>query len=141
MPQALVLSGARPPHRFAKTGDNATWNLPHDRFIKRIRELEGTPKEVLEHTELLKMILPMLRADFRICETYNFRPEAPLDIPLIVLSGNKDTRVRGTHVQEWRLHTQASCRFVELEGGHFFLNQHWKDIGDIINQAISLSAC
>ncbi|MFC2522445.1 MAG: thioesterase II family protein [Lautropia mirabilis] len=136
MPQALVLSGARPPHRFAKTGDDATWNLPHDRFIERIRELEGTPKEVLEHPELLKMILPMLRADFRICETYDFHPEAPLDIPLIVLSGNKDTRVRGKDVQEWRLHTQASCRFMEFEGGHFFLNHHWRDIGIIINSTI-----
>lgn len=137
MPKALVLSGARPPHRFAKTGDDATWNLPHERFVERIRELEGTPEEVLEHPELLEMILPMLRADFRICETYDFRPETPLDIPLIVLSGNQDTRVRGTHVQEWRLHTQAPCRFVEFEGGHFFMREHWKEIGGIINQLLS----
>jgi len=68
MPSHLFVSGRRAPQvpePVAPTG-----NLLEQEFIERVRQLNGTPKEVLDHPELMQLVIPLLRADFAVCETY-----------------------------------------------------------------------
>lgn len=50
------------------------YNLPDSELLKEINRLNGTPPEVLEHPELMQLMLPLLRADFEAIETYSYSP-------------------------------------------------------------------
>jgi medium-chain acyl-[acyl-carrier-protein] hydrolase len=89
--------------------------------LKDLQSLNGTPKEVFDHPELMAMVLPMLRADFQIVQTYAYTPEPPLNCPISIFGGLEDLEVSHEELNAWREQTVASCSIRMLEGDHFFL--------------------
>jgi medium-chain acyl-[acyl-carrier-protein] hydrolase len=117
-----------PLHLFA-SGRNAPqireegpfdYDLPDPEFIEKLRGLNGTPKEVLEHPELIKLMLPLLRADFALIQTYVYSPEPPLDCPITALGGTQDMDISREHLEAWREQTRRSFTLRMLPGDHFF---------------------
>lgn len=96
--------------------------LPEAELIREVRSYQGTPPEVLEHEELMEMLLPILRADFGVYETYASRPEPPLDVPLSVLGGLTDEDATRADLDAWREHTTKAFVLRMFPGNHFFLN-------------------
>jgi medium-chain acyl-[acyl-carrier-protein] hydrolase len=95
--------------------------LSDQMLVQRLRQLGGTPPHVLDDEDLMGLLLPGLRADFAMNETYRFTPEAPLDIPVTAFGGTEDVRVSWEDVAGWRLHTRGRFRLRMLPGDHFFL--------------------
>ncbi|MGW7302667.1 thioesterase II family protein [Streptomyces sp. NPDC054829] len=95
---------------------------PDERVRERLRELGGTPQEVLDDPELMDLVLPVLRADFSVLESYEYQEEPPLPVPLTVLGGTADTLVTPARLPGWRRQTSAGSRLRMLTGGHFFLH-------------------
>lgn len=95
--------------------------LPDPAFVAELRRLNGTPETVLQNSELMEVFLPVLRADFAICETYKYSIEAPLDCPLSVFGGLRDDRVSRDELAAWRSQTSASFTLDMFPGNHFFL--------------------
>ena len=93
-----------------------------DQFDWGLLRLNGTPKEVLEHPELMELMLPLLRADFSVVETYDYRPGVPLDCPLTVFGGLRDAEVSREQLEAWREQTTSEFALRMLPGDHFFLN-------------------
>lgn len=121
-PIHLLVSGSRAPH--IPDPDPPTYHLPEPEFIEELRRLKGTPEEVLRNEELLHLLIPLLRADFSLCETYTYIKEAPLSCPLSAFGGLQDTDVPRHFVAGWRDHTSSSyfkLRF--FMGGHFYLHK------------------
>ncbi|MCC5647837.1 putative thioesterase [Nostoc sp. CHAB 5824] len=119
-PLHLFVSGAGSPH----IPDPAPpiHNLPEPKFIEELRNLNGTLEEVLKEAELMRMILPTLRSDFAVYETYTYMDEPPLDCPISVFGGLKDYQVSREHLEAWRDQTSASFSLYMLPGDHFFLH-------------------
>jgi medium-chain acyl-[acyl-carrier-protein] hydrolase len=69
----------------------------------------GTPQDVLDHPELMQLMIPLLRADFAVCETYQYQAEPPLECPVTVFGGFDDVEVRYEHLP-WREHPTAAYR-------------------------------
>ena len=119
LPQQLLVSGRRAPH---VPGTNPyTYNLPEPEFIKALRDLNGTPKEVTEQPELMALMLPLLRADFALSETYKYREVAPLECPLSVYGGTRDADVTRAQLEAWRELTTGPFSLRLFPGDHFFL--------------------
>lgn len=97
-------------------------DLPDAEFMNELRGYQGTPAEVLEHEELMALLLPLLRADFGVYETYVPRNEPPLDIPFSVLGGLTDEDVTRADLDAWREHTTKAFVLRMFPGNHFFLN-------------------
>ncbi len=118
-PRHLFLSARAAPqlHR-----PDPCHNLPEPLFREHLRRLGGTPPEVLEHPELMKLLLPMLRADFAVCETYVHQPDEPLGCPITAFGGLDDPLPRREQLEGWRAHTRAGFRLHMLPGNHFFLH-------------------
>ncbi|MBO0795654.1 MAG: thioesterase, partial [Ktedonobacteraceae bacterium] len=76
-------------------------SLPDAALVDALRRLGGTPQAVFEHEELLQIVLPILRADFELCETYVYAQEAPLDVPISVFGGEQDPMVSVQDLQGW----------------------------------------
>ncbi len=96
--------------------------LPEAELIQEIKSYAGTPAEVLEHEELMALLLPLLRADFGVFETYAPRAEAPLDVPLSILGGLTDEDATRADLDAWREHTTSAFVLRMFPGNHFFLN-------------------
>ncbi|WP_327121817.1 alpha/beta fold hydrolase [Streptomyces sp. NBC_01341] len=97
----------------------------HDRsdaiVIDRMRSLGGLSEEILAETELLELLLPTIRADFELLDTYAYRPGPPLACPVVAFSGTEDQAVPAARVEAWHEQTSAAFTHHELPGGHFFL--------------------
>nr|QEO74445.1 thioesterase [uncultured bacterium] len=123
MPQHLFVSGHSAPQRGDLRRDRPYHAAPDDEFVAMLRAMNGTPPGVLDHPELLELILPALRADFELCERYVCEPDAPLDVPVTALAGIADPLVPPDAVEPWRQQTTAAFSLRVLPGGHFFLNE------------------
>jgi medium-chain acyl-[acyl-carrier-protein] hydrolase len=119
-PKHLFVAASRAP-RLA--GERVTtYDLPEPQFVEDIRRLGGTPTEVLENEELLRLMLPLLRADFAIVQTYSYAEGPLLNCPLTAFVGSQDEDVKRENVAPWGEHTTASFSMHVLPGGHFFLH-------------------
>lgn len=102
--------------------DEPIHDLPPDRFLARLRDLNGTPAEVLDHPELMSLIEPLLRADFRVNETYRHRPGEPLDCAVTAIGGFRDGEVPKAKLEPWREVSRGPFRLHMVPGDHFFLS-------------------
>ena len=122
--------GPRPVHLFASghsapqlpDRDPPIHALPEPEFVARLRHLNGMAKEVLENAELMQLLLPILRADFEICETYVYEAGEPLDCPVSAFGGLRDEYMSREGLEAWRKHTIASFSLRMFPGDHFYLN-------------------
>lgn len=118
-PSHLFVSGRSAPRY--RDPARSIHSLPEADFIERLRELNGTPEEVLENAEMRKLFFPTLRADFALCERYRFREEAPLECPITVFGGSRDEERPPEALQEWRKETRGSFALHMFPGDHFFI--------------------
>jgi len=95
-PAHLFVGACRAP-RLASERE-ITYDLPEPEFIEELRRRGGTPTEVLGHEELLHLLLPLLRADFAVIETYSYAEGPPLDCPLTAFGGLED---EGGRARAW----------------------------------------
>ena len=119
IPERLFVAACRPP--FLPDSRPPLHNLPEHQFRQELRRLGGTPKEVLERDELMRLMLPMLRADFAVLETYEYQPDGPLSCPIIALAGTEDAEAPPETIAAWSRETAARSALHLLPGGHFFI--------------------
>jgi len=119
-PLHLFASGCPAPH--IKNRSAITHNLPHEEFLKELRQLKGTPKEALDDPDLMELMLPLLRADFSVTGTYAFAESEPLDIPITVFGGTEDDHITQFDLEAWRRHTARAFALHTFPGDHFFLH-------------------
>ncbi len=96
--------------------------LPEPEFVEKLRRLNGMNKEVLENVELMELLLPILRADFAVCETYVYQADEPLDCPISAFGGLQDEYVSRESLAAWREQTSDSFSLRMFPGDHFYLN-------------------
>ena len=91
-------------------------------FKQQIKLLNGTRNSVLEDRELMELMLPILRADFEILETYQYVGEEPLECPITAFGGLEDPVVNIKDLEGWRSQTRNSFQLEMLSGDHFFIH-------------------
>ncbi|MET8560890.1 alpha/beta fold hydrolase [Streptomyces flaveolus] len=122
-PAMLVVSGSEPPHRLTAPA-RPCHRLPDDAFLAEVIRLGGTSPDIREERELLRVMLPALRADFTAAETYRHRPGGlPLPIPIAVYAGSEDMTLVQRHLDDWRRLTRVPVvRHRRFPGDHFYLD-------------------
>lgn len=133
-PCLLVASGCRPP-RMAEQREK-THHLSDEAFLQKLSELGGTPNEVLQSSELMALLMPALRADFSVIDSYQYEPSFPLDYPITVVSGAQDDLAHGSMMADWRTQTSSVLSLHELQGGHFFIHTAEAELQRIITRDI-----
>lgn len=137
LPLYLIASGCKAPHLPNKI--NGIHNLSHKEFMQHLEDINGTPNEVLANSELMDLLIPAIRADFKIAYSYR-ATQACLALPILVLFGVEDTEVKPEQIVAWEELSEMDVQFVCLPGDHFFINQYSplviKQIKTIINKFI-----
>ena len=119
-PAHLFVSGRRAPHLPTRRAN--LHHLPDADFIAGIRNLNGTPAEVFDHPELVGLLLPMLKADFEMVETYIETSGPRLSCPVTAMGGNADADVPMEDLAAWRSVTDSRFKAMLFEGGHFYVS-------------------
>jgi medium-chain acyl-[acyl-carrier-protein] hydrolase len=135
LPVHLFVSGCRAPQIPARKSPIAT--LPDAEFIEELRHLNGTPEEVLCNEELLRISLPMLRADFAISEARVPLSPKPLPYPISAYGGLQDPDVIRADVMAWGKVTKGSFRCRFFPGDHFFIHSAQTDLLQILSHELS----
>ncbi|HZM76907.1 MAG TPA: alpha/beta fold hydrolase [Candidatus Limnocylindrales bacterium] len=141
----LTDGGASPPVRFFISGCRApylreetnTHLLPEDELIAELRRMEGTPEAVLANKDLMPLVLPTIRADFAVLETYEFKSPGPVDIPITVLGGTDDAGILLEHLNGWGELTRGGCDVHLLPGGHLFLREQRDAVLGLIEERLA----
>ncbi len=120
IPAHLWVSAARAPQ--LPVAPPLMHTLPAEDFISRLQHYQGTPISVLNNAELMSLMLPALRADFTVLETYRYQPKAPLKCPITGLWGQQDNIVSQADVAAWQVHT-PEFELEAVTGDHFFMQQ------------------
>jgi medium-chain acyl-[acyl-carrier-protein] hydrolase len=120
LPSQLVVS-ARPAPRFAARRA-PIHELADEEFIEELRRFGGTPAEAMENDELMKLVLPVVRADFALVETYFYAKASPLPVPIWAFGGAEDERIPRELLAGWKEETCADFALELFPGGHFYLD-------------------
>lgn len=128
-PARLFLSGRGAPTPQPRAGDQVHGDAA---LIAEIRRLGGTGSRVLDEPELLQMVLPALRADYRALSGYRWTPGPPLDVPLTVMVGNDDPVVPADDAVDWLEQSTVPGEFLSLAGGHFYLDTQTERVAELI---------
>lgn len=133
-PIHIFFSGRKSPNIIYTS--NQIHKLPEEEFKNKIFEFSGTPKEIFENEKIFRTFLPILRADFKICEQYKYKEKpSKLNFDISILNGNMDD-IKIKHIADWRKFTSKKCNIHFFQGGHFYINHNWNNLSDFINSII-----
>ncbi|MFK4068705.1 thioesterase II family protein [Streptomyces sp. NPDC029674] len=137
-PAALFVSGRRAPSLPPRPATvRPVAEMSDAELVEEMRNLSGTANELLASPELLPIILPPVRADYRLLDNHVHRDGPPLDCPVVALTGDADPRVPVESVRVWENETRGDFSCHVLSGGHFFLDRHHAYVTDVIASTLA----
>lgn len=119
-PVRLIVSGHNAPQ--LPDPDVPIYNLPEAEFVQKLRALNGMSREVLDNAELMQFLIPIIRADFEICDTYVYLADQPLSCPISAFGGLRDRYLSREGLEAWRAQSSVSFSLRMFPGDHFYLN-------------------
>jgi surfactin synthase thioesterase subunit len=135
-PALLFVSGNRAP---SNRRELETVHLADDAgLMDDVRKLGGTDLSILEgDLELMRLILPSIRSDYRAIELYEGPEDATLNCPIVALTADDDPTTSVEEMREWQRHTTRSFDLRVFTGGHFYLNDHQAEINDLLTERLA----
>jgi medium-chain acyl-[acyl-carrier-protein] hydrolase len=129
-PARLLVSGRPAPHLPVRSvsilglpGQTSVRDATDAEFAAMLAALNGTPGEVPGGMAAFAPFIPTLRADLSVIESYQYRPEPPLDMAISVFGGEQDPVASLDELDAWNVHSSVSCTVQAFPGGHFYLHQ------------------
>lgn len=129
VPGCLFVSGRRAPEHIRDEGVHLR---DDDGLLTELRGLSGTEAEVLADRDLIEVLLPAIRSDYKAAETYVYQPGPALSCPIVALVGDSDPRVTVDQACDWREHTSGPFELTVFPGGHFFLSAERPAVSGIV---------
>jgi surfactin synthase thioesterase subunit len=127
--ETLFVSGRRAP----STRRDEALHLADDAAILReLSALNGTGAKLLDDPEIMRMVISLMREDFRAVETYAYVPGPLLRCPIVAMVGDLDPKVTVAEARAWSEHSAAGFELHLFSGGHFFLQDHWPAVLELM---------
>lgn len=133
LPQRLFLSDNPAP--WTRTGEKNYATMPDDEFKDTLRELNATPSEILQDDELLSLLMPGLRADFMLADSYRFPRGVALPVRTTVFHATQGEIPRH-QILAWEERIVGPVEYHDMPGGHFFLHTHEQLLVDEVSRRI-----
>jgi medium-chain acyl-[acyl-carrier-protein] hydrolase len=134
LPVHLFISACGGPRARDEQTDYAS--LSEEELISELIRFERAPAEVLNDSELMRMMLPTIRADFTVCSNYQYLGECPLPCPITVFGGSQDHDTSQERLEAWRTETSRKFSLQMFPGGHFFLHHQRTSILETISRSL-----
>ena len=126
-PAHLFVSASRPP-RFAARDEKPLSGVDDDALVAALGDMGGSDARILAMPEMRELVLPAVRADFRLVEGYRYRPGLTLSCPITAYAGADDTISPAASLPGWSEVTTGSFSSMTYPGGHFYLQDQSTDV-------------
>ena len=134
VPKLLILSGhASPDSRILKSFHHLEDSL----FIKSIYSLGGLDSEIIKSPELIEYLLPILRADFTLIETWNPSGVILSDTEILTISGEYDEPASLMKMIGWSKFTSCQFNSITINGNHFFIQQKRSELLSLLKNKLT----
>jgi surfactin synthase thioesterase subunit len=128
-PAAVVVSSANAPSRGLAPREMVPAQEDSDRHLLDWMQTFGLlPQYVLEERALLEMAVELMRADIRVRDSFHYRGDTTIAVPLQVLTGKADSVIDPRAAEQWRELATGKFRHDELPGGHFYTAEVWASL-------------
>lgn len=137
----LVAVACRPPHSLGVTESTSVDSVDDLEMVDQLQHWYGAiPPEVIDNPAMLELLLPAIRADMRVYETYPYRDEEPLACPITAIGGSDDRVVNLNDCNGWRKETTGKFVCRQFAGDHFFMKHQFAAPLKLIDRQIRASA-
>jgi linear gramicidin dehydrogenase lgrE len=135
-PDHIFFSGRKAPQD--EMNHTEYYKLPDDEFLKMVFVYGGNTREIIQNEELAKIFIPILRADFKIAETYTYKPrDKKVMCDITVVNGKSDFSVMEVELDKWSKVAGKKCYYHWISGNHFFITENSKETVQYLNQTLS----
>lgn len=131
-PARLFVAGHLPPHLPELLPP--AHGFPDEGLLDRLNAYRPAGTQLTADDELTKLLLPTIRADFSLFETYSVPPDTRVACPITVLGGVADTVIPATSLPQWADLTSEKCTVRLFAGGHFFVES---SLGEVTATIVS----
>ena len=138
-PTHLFVSARRAP--FLPNPEAPIHALPTDElFLAELqRRYNNVPAALFQDAELRDLFVPLLRADFKLVERYQYKKTTPLSCPIVAFGGESDGYATRAELMAWQELTHDKYALHLLPGGHFYLNAHTQALLTYITEYLSIT--
>ncbi|WP_406148839.1 thioesterase II family protein [Streptomyces sp. NBC_01012] len=107
-----------------------------DAVLTRIMGLGGTRDGVRQDPELLRLVLPAIRADLRALEGYRLDEGAAVRCPVTVFVADGDPDAPLAEAGAWGAHTTADAAVHVFGGGHFYFSENPPEFTGLLQDTV-----
>ncbi len=134
-PKHVFFSGRKAPHDEAEKTEY--YKLPEQDFLKVVFNYGSNTREILQNRELMDLFVPILRADFKIAEIYEYQAyEEKILCDMTIVNGTQDLSISRNDIRKWTELGAQECEYRWLGGGHFFLTENCGPTVDMLNEIL-----
>lgn len=133
----LFIASCRSPD--TPSADAPLYELPDDEFCAALARMGMAPAEVLGNAAMMRILLPGIRSQIRLAELWRDWHDATLDVPITAMYGHEDLTYERQGMTGWPGFTTRGCEFVEIPGGHFFLEANPPLLRDTVNSRLAVT--
>lgn len=124
--KGLILSASSPP---SSSYNKRYSELSDDALIEQIMEYQVLPKELLNSRELMQMLLPVFRADYRIIESgAEIKIDEPLPLDMYLIWGENDLVEPIELLPMWDRYIKMPFTILPVKNGEHMLVHHDIDV-------------
>lgn len=105
-----------------------------DQILQHLGNLEGTDSSVMANSDVMRLALPVMKADYRAFDTYSCADDVKVAARIHAIGGDQDPIVTMRDLYDWGKHTH-SLEVTMFDGGHFYLNPHNDAVAELVVSA------
>ena len=133
-PEHIFFSGHASPNRSSNA--KPKYKLSDEELILAVAKMGGMPEAVLKEEKLVRTMLPIIRNDFRIIESYQYDgSRKKMNCPISVLYGVRDN-ILADDLKGWSYLTTGDSSYYGFDGNHFFINEYYPMIAKLITRTL-----
>jgi len=133
-PSGLIIAAGKAP---CLKEDNPIHQLDDNDFINEIGRFSATPTSILQSKELIGVFLPMLRADFKLDETYHRSNVEKVNVPILALMGTNDPELTIDELLMWKDYTNCGFTCKSVTGTHMFIISNQEAVINTLHEFIN----
>ena len=114
-------------------------DLPADEFVTQLRQRRHVlPATAIGDPDVLQMLLPVVRADVAMAESYRYEPEPALGCPLIACDAAADPQASRTDVEGWKRETTGRFSIQRFGGDRSYIQREHEALTGLVRNHLSV---
>lgn len=128
-PIVFFSSGASAP--YDPSTEKVKISIDSDEDFEELMDMYGgISDELRQNKEFCDYFYPIIRGDMKLLAAYRDDKQIKLKCPVRLIEGSDDKCI----IDKWKLYTDFDINVKYHKGGHFFINNHKKEIAEYIEK-------